>query len=84
MKLEYYELPIYWASALVNGDESGLTEEDQKALAKFTKFMVKVYGHCTCVDVEDDVYFKPYHDATQFGVLAADCAMYSFDVTQDS
>jgi hypothetical protein len=83
MELEKYELPIHWASALVNGDESGLSEEDQKALDKFTRYMLKVYGQCFCIDVEDDVYFSLYHDATQFGVLAADCAIYCFDVTQE-
>ena len=84
MNFEYFELPIYWASALVNGDESGLSEEDEKALDRFVRYMVTMYGHCTCVDVEEDVYFSRYHDAIQFGALAADCVIYCFDVTQDS
>ena len=82
MELEYYELPAYWASALINGDESGLTEEDEKPFDNFVHYMIAVHGQCWCVDVEEESYFSWSHDASRFGALAGDVAMFCFDVTK--
>ena len=84
MELEYYELPAYWASALINGDESGLTEEDEKPFDSFVHYMIAVHGQCWCVDVSDDESgnFKRWHDATEFGGLPCDVATFTFDVTR--
>lgn len=81
MKLETFELPTFWASALINGDTSGLSDEDEKALDAFTDWMVKEYGSCHCLDVQGDGdNFRWRHDATSFGVLACNVADFVFDV----
>lgn len=71
-------LPTYWACALINGDESGLEDEDTAALEEFVDDMVRTYGSCHCVDVSEDHEFMRWHDAAQYGVLAADVAEFTF------
>ena len=80
MKLETYLLPQYWASALINGDESGLTDQDAQQLGAFVKDMVNIHGRCWPVTCDDDVQFMRYHDAQPFGVLACDVVTFHFDV----
>jgi len=80
---EQYELPVYWASALINGDESGLEEDDLKALRDFERYMITVHGKCWCLDVEEDSWFSSHHDATRYGILACDVALYTFDTTRE-
>jgi len=81
MQLEQFELPAHWACALMYGDESGLDQDDLEALDRF--MVTGLAEHCSfhCVDVTDDQFFTKYHDATQYGVLACDCLVYTFDVT---
>ena len=73
-----YELPSFWASALINGDFSGLDVEDLKALESFTLDVVEEYGHANFVDCSDDCSdFRRYHDASAYGVLACDVLTYT-------
>lgn len=75
-----YTLPTYWASALINGDESGLEQEDQDALGAFIQHMLQEHGQCHCVDCTEEPEFTRYHDARPYGVLACDCLEYTFHV----
>lgn len=83
MKIETYDLPEHWASALINGDLSGYESDDLEALRLFTEHMVSEYGQCWCLgcDHDDSGDFRRYHDATQFGVLACNVIPFHFDVT---
>lgn len=83
LKLHHYDLPRHWASALVNGDLSGVEADDRETLNKFVNWMVNRYGQCICINVndEDGGNFKHWHDATEFGALPCDVARYAFDVT---
>ena len=71
-------LPSHWASPLVNGDESGLEDEDSAALNAFVDDMVRTYGSCHCVDVSEDTQFMRWHDAVEYGVPASDVAEFTF------
>ena len=71
-------LPTHWACPLINGDETGLEDEDTQALEAFTADMVRTYGSCHCVDVSEDTEFMRWHDAAQYGVLACDVATFTF------
>ena len=81
MQLETFELPDFWASALINADTSGLSDEEEQALNAFEKFMLEEYGQCWAVDCTDDPHFVKFHDAARFGVLACDVLQFTFDVT---
>jgi hypothetical protein len=77
------KLPTHWACALINGDESGLDDNDQKCFDRFVDWIMKEYGSCWCLDVSNDEGdFRRYHDATDFGVLACDVATFTFDITK--
>ena len=73
-----YMLPTHWACPLVNGDESGMEDDEIAMLNEFIDDMVRVYGSCHCVDVSEDIEFSNYHDASHYGVLACDVAKFTF------
>ena len=79
-----WDLPAHWASALINGDDSGLEHDDKQALADFTADMVRQFGTCDPVDVGGEHYteFRRYHDASSYGVLACNCLPYTFNMKQ--
>lgn len=78
MKTATYTLPTHWASALINGDWSGLDEHDEEALTRV------MHGEALpdCLDVHDDSTFCKYHDAQPYGVLACDCSTFVFSDNQ--
>jgi len=82
MQIETFDLPDFWASALINGDTSGLTDNDEQALNAFTEFMIAEYGSCWALDCSEEPSFMRWHDAARFGVLACDVLTFSFDVTK--
>jgi hypothetical protein len=84
IQTETYTLPVFWAGALINGDESHMSDDDCKALDAFNYDMIKRWGQCWCIGVdgaEDDDDFRTYHDAHQYGVLACNVATFTFDTT---
>lgn len=79
MRLIKLTLPTYWASPLINDDETGLDDAEVRALDAFMRDMLDQYGKCFCVGVEDDEEFVVWHDARPYGVLACDCATFLFE-----
>jgi hypothetical protein len=63
--------PSYWGSYLINGDSSGIDEHDVTQADAFASWLGG-----NIVDCEDHGFLH-WHDARQFGVLAADCATYT-------
>lgn len=62
------ELPSHWASALINGDYSGLSSGDSADLNGWMEHS----GLTNCVDVSEDTFPKTF-----MGLLT-DCATYTF------
>ena len=77
-----YDLPAHWAAALINGDDSGLDEDDVEALEAFTADMVAEYGQCWAIDCNGEPSFTAYHDAKPYGVLACETLTFTFDTTR--
>lgn len=73
MKTEKYILPASWASALVNGDWSGLTDAESRFVTDF------LYVNCpgSAVDARE-CGFRWRHDASALYVGGADCAEFTF------
>jgi hypothetical protein len=67
-----YRLPTHWASALVNDDYSGLTEEDERELKTFLDMLPDGYHPTATIE---DLGFCHSNDA---GTLACDCSLYTF------
>jgi hypothetical protein len=72
MNTETYILPAYWASYLINGDASGLSDDEQAECDAWTD--TNLGGNC--VDVGEP-YFAHRNDA---GTLAGDVAEFTFFV----
>jgi hypothetical protein len=83
MKIAEYELPTLWIAALVNDDETGMSDEDSDALARFVADALKTHKTFHCLGPKDEDcegYFMKYHDAHPYGVLACDVTTVLFDV----
>ena len=72
---ETFQLPAYWASALINLDYTGLDDADEQALDQW--IFHNAFGKCA-VAVSEETQFLKYHDAIDQGVLACDCLEYTF------
>ena len=74
MQTVTYILPDFWASALVNDDATGLTDDEEDQLNEW----LLDYKPGPCIGVSEEPEFKNRHDATDAGVLACDCLTYTF------
>lgn len=70
-----FEIPNWALSALINGDESGLTDEDQEKLNAFVDDVVSKYGNAHFMmgdESETDLGFRHSNDIDNLG---NDCTM---------
>lgn len=74
MKTETYTLPAHWASALINGDYSGLTDEE---CADIDAFISNNPHLGCCLSCSDYPKFRRFYD---WDGLACDCLEYVFPV----
>lgn len=63
--LQRFMLPAYWASYLINGDDSGISPEDKSACDAFTKR--EELKEWTCADCSSESSFAHTKDATNIG-----------------
>jgi len=82
LELIFGNAPSAWASYLINGDSSGLEESDIQEADQFAKWLGGYIVDCTSEDDENHPGFMRWHDAAQFGTLAADCTQYTALVEQ--
>lgn len=80
MQIVEMTLPAFWASALINGDYSGLEPQDIEALDNFSADMVRDHGLFSPLTCSEEEFFTWHHDARP-DVLACTCLEYSFDVS---
>ncbi len=71
--LRRFELPTYWASSLVNGDDSGLEPGEDKQILAFLDR--EGLTNWTCADVSERSWFAHSNDATTLG---GDVSRYTF------
>ena len=63
LKTVEYTLPAYWASALINGDYSGCTDEEEKEINAFLDGHPELGGALDCSEAE----FSHYNDWDSLG-----------------
>jgi hypothetical protein len=68
--------PSHWACYFINGDASGMEDED---IAQADQFAAWLGGNIVSCE---DAGFMGWHDARQFGTLAADCQTYTALIQQ--
>ena len=71
IKTTQYTLPAHWAGPLINGDSSGMTDEDEAELFEW----LNSARPGVCVGVGGEPEFRPFNDA---GTLACDCLDFDF------
>lgn len=75
MKTETYVLPSHWASALINDDYSGYTDEEAMEIEDFYNDLGP------CIDVTDEEEFRWVNDANRLGGAVA---TFTFQVLEKS
>jgi hypothetical protein len=70
-KINTYLLPLHFAAALINDDESGLEDSEVQEICDWLKRIKPGY----CVNVSDDCSFEISNDLNS---LAQDCAHFDF------
>lgn len=73
IKTVVYTLPAFWACALINGDESGFSDEESEALQAW----IDRENVGACVAVGESPFFDAFHDARAF-VLPCECLDFKF------
>ena len=71
MKTIEYTLPEFWASYLINGDASGMEDNEQKEIDAFLKNENLGF----CLSRSDESEFKWRNDANNLG---GNCLVYTF------
>ncbi len=66
-----YRLPVYWAGALVNGDYTGLSDEEEQEINNFLK---QTDGYPVSVEWKTESFYS-HNDANS---IAGDCADFIF------
>ena len=74
MNTTTYTLPALWASALINGDFSGLPPADTEYLDAW----LRIEQPGACLSCSDEPFFARTHDAYGVMPLAAECLDYTF------
>jgi hypothetical protein len=77
MKTEKYNLPIYWASYLINSDCSGMEDKEIEQVDKFVTEHKKAGHYFICIDADTENY-----SFGRFGGLGCDICEYTFDVSK--
>lgn len=72
MKTTNYTLPEYWASYLINGDASGMEDNEQSEIDEFLKNENLGF----CLSCSDESEFKWRNDANNLG---GNCLDYVFE-----
>lgn len=79
MNITTYRLPAYWASALINGDYSGLTDAEEIQVNEFlASIEPDVLG--PCLDCSDEPFFTAIHSAPWHHLT--ECLEYSFPIPE--
>jgi hypothetical protein len=71
MKTVTATAPSYWACYFINDDATGMEDAEIAQADAFAEWLGGSIVDC------EDAGFITYHDARQFGVLAADCSTYT-------
>ena len=73
MKTTTCTLPAHWASALINDDATGLSDDEHDRLNEW----LKDYRPGACLDCTTEPEFRHSHDADGYE-LAGDCLTFTF------
>ncbi len=73
IRMEKFTLPAYWASTLINGDSSGLSDEEEREINEWLEDNPQCQS---CIDVGEEIIETSRHDASHN--LFTNCAIFTF------
>lgn len=76
IKTVKYKLPAFWASALINADRTGLSDNDERELDLVMDSLGQGRLFGNALDCTEYAEFSNWHDAP--GVLPCDCLTFTF------
>ena len=76
-----HKLPSYWASALINGDTTGMEDNEIRIMNEFLEGFDLTDKHC--LDVADDSEFMPCpsYIHSSYELLAGDYSTFTFAIS---
>lgn len=76
-----FVLPVYYASYFINGDASGLTDDDLIMIDNFETENIKKYGRFYCLDADvENKEFSPFNDMPGMRNIGSDVCKYTFEI----
>lgn len=78
-KTEKYVLPAYYASYLINGDESSLNDEELEIIREF--LLNNNLGEC--MDCSEDEWFQWYNDLFPNRKLGCNVMSFTFNIYEN-
>ena len=72
-----FTLPAYWAPSLINGDETGLDDDESAAVTEFCEWLNSKGINACAIDCTEEPEFCHTHDATEW-TGAGDCLEFTF------
>jgi len=73
MNIDTVDLPVWSLPYLINGDASGLSDEDERTVAQWERTTLKAYAHSATAVISADADAKPFFtQSPEFGP-ACDC-----------
>ena len=82
MNLVTFTLPAYWGPALINGDETGLEDDESQHLSEFIHWLTSQGIRAEALDCSDESEFCWTHDAVEW-TGGADCCTFTFQRVTD-
>ena len=81
MKTVEFILPVYYASTFINGDFSGLNEDEERHINNFLTSNTEKYGYFYCLEADvDNAYFARNNELTGMRHLGGDVCKYTFSI----
>jgi hypothetical protein len=78
----YFNISSFFASAIVNGDFSGLTDDEGMSLSYFLRDLENTYGNCD-LHIEDYWNLKPVFTKCEVTKLLSDCVEFYLTATEE-
>ncbi len=73
-----HRLPSHWASALINGDESGMADQEIEEMDALLEHLGADKAHCLDVSDYSDFELPPSYIHSSYGLLAGAYSTFSF------
>ena len=79
MKTIEHKLPTFWASALINGDVSGMEEDDIRIMDEFLKGFDLFDKECLGVADDSEFMLRPFYIHSSYELFDGEYSTFTFE-----